>query len=86
MNTPPSDHILTWNGSGGGVLSENIVFKISTPPVLPFPFDTLYYETPTGNAFKLMGGVRYGAHLLHLSELCCPRRTSHNTTYNRSGS
>lgn len=59
MNTPPSDYILTWNGSGGGVLSENIVFKISTPPVLPFPFDTLYYETPTGNAFKLMGGVRH---------------------------
>lgn len=59
MNTPASDYILTWNGSAGRVLSENIVFKVPTPPDLPFLFDTLYYETPTANAFKVLDGVRH---------------------------
>lgn len=53
------DFILSFDGVKGKVLSDGIMFDIAMKPVLPFTFDSVYYETPTGLAFKYIGGIKY---------------------------
>lgn len=44
-----TDCVLYWNGSGGKVVSQGILFEISTKPELGFEYETMSYE-PTMNA------------------------------------
>ncbi len=50
-----NDSLLTWSQGRGSVASGGILFDTDQKPVLPFDFDALYYEPPTGLSFKVMG-------------------------------
>lgn len=50
------DYILTWSNGMGRVSSGDYLFDVESAPALSFSFDALYYETPTGLAFKVVDG------------------------------
>ncbi len=50
------DYILTWSNGMGRVSSGDYLFDVESAPALSFGFDALYYETPTGLAFKVVEG------------------------------
>lgn len=52
------DYTLTWSNGRGSVSSGDILFDTDERPDLPFEFDALYYEPPTGLSFKVRGDER----------------------------
>ncbi|WP_337430554.1 hypothetical protein [Bilophila sp.] len=50
------DYIITWSNGFGKVSSGDYLFDVESAPTLPFAFDAIYYETPTGLSFKMLGG------------------------------
>lgn len=52
------DYILTYDGNLAKILSNGYIFESNEKPSLGFEYDTLYYETPTMNIFKIVNGVR----------------------------
>lgn len=47
------DYTLTWSNGRGSVSSGDYLFDVDEKPDAGFAFDALYYETPTGLAFKV---------------------------------
>ena len=52
------DYTLTWSNGRGGVSSGDYLFDVDAKPDAGFAFDALYYETPTGLAFKVTDDVQ----------------------------
>ena len=52
------DYTLTWSNGRGSVSSGDYLFDTDERPDLPFEFDALYYDPPTGLSFKVRGDER----------------------------
>lgn len=50
------EYILTFSNGFGKVSSGEYLFDVENAPSLPFEFEALYFETPTGLAFKVVNG------------------------------